>query len=434
MISKPPIGKIERVLSGSRTAAKVGGKVLLHYAKRSFLSEDARHKDAEKLFQEGAQTLFVGLSLLKGTALKMAQQLSLEMDLLPEAACKELAKAYHQVPPINRALARKVVLNGLGKPPEEIFESFDLTAFAAASLGQVHKARDKENNALAVKIQYPGIAKTIDGDLALLRRMLRPMIQRDQLLPALSEVSTRLHEEVNYLTEANNLNYFTQNLDLEGVVIPRVWPAMSSETVLTTTLISGKPLDLWLLDTPDQAAVDQVAQTLQQLFTKSLYGLHVIHADPNPGNFIITDDLTIGLVDFGCVKYLDSLFVEQYRRLCKAAYGKENGKHLQLMIDLGIISKDLDPAILDKIRALSDDFNSWFSRLCQEEHFDFSRHPDFIPQGKDVMRRFQNMRRYAQVNPNFIFLERTRYGLMRLFEQMGARVCFRNKYEWNPDN
>jgi len=126
--------------------------------------------------------------------------------------------------------------------------------------------------------------------------------------------------------------------------------------------------------------------------------------------------------------------VEQYRRLCKAAYGKENGKHLQLMIDLGIISKDLDPAILDKIRALSDDFNSWFSRLCQEEHFDFSRHPDFIPQGKDVMRRFQNMRRYAQVNPNFIFLERTRYGLMRLFEQMGARVCFRNKYEWNPDN
>jgi predicted unusual protein kinase regulating ubiquinone biosynthesis (AarF/ABC1/UbiB family) len=431
MMSKLPIGKIERALSGSRTAAKVGGKVLLHYAKRSFLNQDARRKDAEKLYQEGAQTLFVGLSLLKGTALKMAQQLSLEMELLPEAARKELAKAYHQVPPINRALVRKVILNGLGQPPEAIFKSFNLTAFAAASLGQVHKASDQEDNSLAVKIQYPGIAETIDGDMALLRHTLRPMIQNEQLSPALAEVSARLHEEVNYFTEADNLNYFEQNLDLEGVTIPRVWPDMSSETVLTTTLMPGKPLDQWLLDSPDPAAVDQVAQKLQQIFTKSLYALHVIHADPNPGNFIIGDDLTIGLVDFGCVKYLDPRFVEQYRRLSKAAYYKDIEEYFQLMIDLGIISKDLDPAILDKIRAVSDVATKWFGRLCQEEQFDFSRHPDFFTQGRDLMRQFQHLRRYAKVNPDFIFLDRTRYGLLRIFEQMGARVCFRNQYEWD---
>lgn len=436
MISKLPIGKMERALSGSSTAAKVGGKVLLHYAKRSFLSEDARVKAEEKMIQEGAKTLFAGLSLLKGTALKMAQQLSLEMDLLPEAACRELAKSYHQVPPINRALVRKVILNGLGKSPEEIFASFDLKAFAAASLGQVHSAEDKDNHHLAVKIQYPGIADTIDGDIALLRQILRPMIQSDQLLPALAEVGERLHEEVNYLTELENLNYFAQHLHLKDVVIPKVWPEMSSETVLTTSLLPGKPLDKWLLDKPDQDAVDQVAQTLQQIFIKSLYELNVIHADPNPGNFIIasdptTNDLTIGLVDFGCVKYLDPLFVEQYRRLSKAIYSKKNDEHFQHMIAMGVISENLDAAVLDKIREISDVAGRWFSRLCQEEQFDFRRHPDFITKGKEVMRQFHHLRRYAQVNPNFIFLDRTRYGLLRLFEQMGARVCFRNSYEWN---
>jgi predicted unusual protein kinase regulating ubiquinone biosynthesis (AarF/ABC1/UbiB family) len=431
MISKLPTGKIERALSGSSTAAKVGGKVLLHYAKRSFLSKDARVKAEEKMIQEGAKTLFAGLSLLKGTALKMAQQLSLEMDLLPEAACKELAKSYHQVPPINRALVRKVILNGLGKSPEEIFASFDLTAFAAASLGQVHSAKDKDNHHLAVKIQYPGIANTIDGDIALLRQILRPMIQSDQLLPALAEVGERLHEEVNYVTELENLKYFAQHLHLKDVVIPKVWPDMSAETVLTTSLLPGKPLDKWLLDKPDQDAIDKVAQTLQQIFINSLYELHVIHADPNPGNFIIADDLTVGLVDFGCVKYLDPLFVEQYRRLSSAIFCKKNGEHFQQMIAMGVISENLDAAVLDKIREISDVAVGWFSRLGEEAQFDFRRQPDFIAKGKEVMRKFHHLRRYAQVNPNFIFLDRTRYGLLRLFEQMGARVCFRNSYEWN---
>jgi predicted unusual protein kinase regulating ubiquinone biosynthesis (AarF/ABC1/UbiB family) len=434
MISKSPIGKIERALTGGRTAAKVGGKVLLHYAKRSFMDAEARREDEEKMFQEGAKTLFAGLSLLKGTALKMAQQLSLEMDLLPEAACKELAKSYHQVPPINRALVRKVILNGLGRPPEEIFEFFDLTAFAAASLGQVHKARDKENNFLAVKIQYPGIAKTIDGDMTLLRQILRPIIQSDQLLPALTEVSERLHEEVNYLTESDNLKYLKKHLKINGVSIPKVWPDKSAETVLTTTLMPGKPLDYWLSTNPDQDAIDCVARKLQQIIIKSLYELNVIHADPNPGTFIIADDLTIGLVDFGCVKYLDPLFVEQYRRLSKSAFCREDGGHLQLMMDMGVISKDLDPAIIDKIREIAKVVGNWFSRLCEEEQFDFKRHPDFIAEGKEVMRQFQHLRRYAQVNPNFIFLDRTRYGLLRLFEQMGAKVCFRNKYEWGSEN
>jgi predicted unusual protein kinase regulating ubiquinone biosynthesis (AarF/ABC1/UbiB family) len=185
--------------------------------------------------------MFKGLGLLKGTALKMAQQLSLDLDLLPEAVCRELVRSYHQVPPINRALVRQVIQKELGRPPEKKFAYFDANAFAAASPGQVHAAGDHGGTPLAVKIQYPGIAKSIDSDLGLLRQVLRPMIRSDQLLPILNEMAARLHEEVDYCKEAENQAYFGGHLDLQGVRIPFVHPDLSTATVPTTTRLPGRP-------------------------------------------------------------------------------------------------------------------------------------------------------------------------------------------------
>ncbi|MFH0783011.1 MAG: AarF/ABC1/UbiB kinase family protein, partial [Pseudomonadota bacterium] len=103
-----PTSKLKRGLAGGKTAAKVGKKILTYYSKRPFLTTAGRLQAKEQATLEGAEALFQGLSLLKGTALKLAQQLSLEVNLLPEEVCRELARAYHQVPPINRALVRRV--------------------------------------------------------------------------------------------------------------------------------------------------------------------------------------------------------------------------------------------------------------------------------------------------------------------------------------
>jgi len=425
-----PTGKLGRTLAGGRTAAKVGGKLLTYYAKRPFLSPESRSQAKEKASLEGARTLFQGLSLLKGTALKMAQQLSLEMDLLPEAACRELAKACHQVPPINRALVRRVVQSGLGRPLEDAFTWFDADAFAAASLGQVHRATDEQGRQLAVKLQYPGIAKTIESDMGMLRRVLGPLIEREQLTLTLNEIAARLHEEVDYLQEADNLLYFADHLKMETLRIPQVQPDLSAPTVLTTTLMPGKPLDLWLRDNPGQEARDRVAGQLNAMVVKSLYEMLVIHADPNPGNFIIADDLTIGLVDFGCIKRLTPDFAQQYRQLVLAAARHDNDAHFQLMIETGLIPADLDRRTMENIKAVSDAVRQWFGRLFAEEAFDFKAHPGFIAQGKAVMRQYHHLHRHLRVNPDFIFLDRTRYGLLRIFEMMGARVSFRNPYEW----
>jgi predicted unusual protein kinase regulating ubiquinone biosynthesis (AarF/ABC1/UbiB family) len=425
-----PTGALGRSLAGGRTAAKVGGKMLSYYVKRPFLSPTGRTRAREKAAQDGAEILFQGLSLLRGTALKMAQQLSLEMDLLPEAACRELAKAYHQVPPINRALVRKVVQDGLGRTPEQVFARFDPEAFAAASLGQVHRAADAKGQDLAVKLQYPGIAKTIKGDLDLVRHVLGPVIQSEHLLPVLAEIGARLHEEVDYLQEADNLCFFARHLDMEGVHIPRVQSELTAATVLSTTLMPGQPLDLWLKSNPGQHARDHVAQQLSDMVVKCFYELHAVHADPNPGNFIIADDLTIGLVDFGCIKRVTCDFMENYRQLVQAGAHHSGDTHFKLMIELGLIPPDRDEVTVQCLRQVSDAISDWFGSLFAEEYFDFKEHPGFIAHGYALMRQYHHLRRNLKVNPDFIFLDRTRYGLLRIFELMGARVKFRNAYEW----
>jgi predicted unusual protein kinase regulating ubiquinone biosynthesis (AarF/ABC1/UbiB family) len=425
-----PNGCVKRAFYSGRTAAGVGGKALMHYAKRPFMSAAAHHRARDEMIRDGAKTLFQGLSLLKGTALKLAQLLSLELDLLPEAACRELARAYHQVPPINRALVRKAVRDGLNKPPEEAFQQFDLNAFAAASIGQVHAAADHADTALAVKIQYPGIAETIESDLGLLRQALRPVIQTDQLLPLLRELSERLHEEVDYHREADHLFRFARSLKIKGVRIPEVKPALCSRTVLSATRLPGVPLNHWLESHPDQAAVDHVAQMLQRIFITGFYDLHVIHADPNPGNFIIADDLTVGLVDFGCMKTFSPAFAAQYRRLVRAAAHQQKQNHFREMIAMGMLGKAPDKKIIKAVQNFADAFGHWLGRLFEKEKFDFGRHPDFIAEGKSLMVQGHQLWRHMTINPDFIFLNRTRYGLLRLFERMGARVCFRNVYEW----
>ncbi len=187
---------------------------------KTFSQQREKNAAKQRVNKESADILFQGLSLLKGTALKIAQQLSFEIDFFPEEIARELEKSYHQVPPLNRALIRKVVQNELGGPPEKIFSAFDSQAFAAASLGQVHRAQTHDGASLAVKIQYPGIDRTISGDIRMIKNMLRPTPEYHLYRSALDEIEARLLEEIDYETEAANLAFFRGNLNPAKVIIP----------------------------------------------------------------------------------------------------------------------------------------------------------------------------------------------------------------------
>lgn len=135
-----PETRLARAGIAGATVLKMGLGELRHKVKRPFMSEQKREAGKSLLDDENAQLLFKALTRLRGTALKLAQMLGMELDILPEKYRKELEKSFHKVPPLNRVLVRKVIQNELGKPPEALFNQFDSTAFAAASLGQVYAA------------------------------------------------------------------------------------------------------------------------------------------------------------------------------------------------------------------------------------------------------------------------------------------------------
>ncbi len=220
MAQEIPKGKWQRGLSGGKTAARMSRKALKYLARKPFLTEEKRQAEKKAMNRENAVLLFEGLSLLRGTALKIAQLLSMEMDIFPPEITKELQKSYHQVPPINRALVRKTIQNGLGKPPEQIFATFESTAFAAASLGQVHRAATQDGAELAVKIQYPGIRETIQNDVQLIKTALRPLPEYRMIVPAILEIETRLLEETDYTRELDNLTFFKERLCMDRVIVP----------------------------------------------------------------------------------------------------------------------------------------------------------------------------------------------------------------------
>lgn len=429
MKNEIPESKLKRSIVSGKTAAKVGGKVLKYYTKKPFLSKEKQTEAKADLDQKNAEILLKGFSLLKGTALKIAQFLSLESDIVPSAIQKELEKSYNQVSPINRALVRKIIQNSFNEPLENIYSAFDTNAFSAASLGQVHYATTQNGEHLAVKIQYPGISKTIKNDIELVKNFLKPLPDYKLILPVIKEVEARLFEEVDYLQEAENIAYFSKNLNLKGVTVPYVNIKVSSSTVLSMEYLSGTVLNEWINTNPPAEQRNKVAQTIFDIFLKSFYELNCIHADPNPGNFIIQDNLNIGLVDFGCVRRFEPEFISLYLQMHNALFMDDRTEILRTLKALHFFNSKTDPKIETKISTAFSKFSRWFSRPYKEDVFDFRLNSDFLIEGKKLMNEFSRFRNHFNLNPDFVFFDRTRYGLFRLFERMQARVKFRNPYE-----
>jgi len=425
-----PKSKWERSVTGGKTAARVGGEVLSYLARKPFLSKAKKAAARETLDQKSAKAIFEGLSLLKGTALKIAQLLSMELDFFPAAIRKELEKSYNQVPPLNRALVRKAIQNGLGASPEKLFRSFDLTAFAAASLGQVHRATGPQGEPIAVKVQYPGIRSTIQNDIHLVKNLIRPLPDYDLVAPAIEEVELRLMEEIDYRQEARHLCFFKDQLNMNRVSIPSFFKNFSSGTVLSADYLEGLPLNEWIKTNPNREKKDRVAQRIHDIFLRGFYELRCIHADPNPGNFIINDDHNIGVVDFGCVKKFDERFVGLYQQLPRIVIHGDREAYFNVLGGLKFIQSDLPDNIRQEIFKTAYGFGQWIGKLYLEETFDFAEHKDFISEGRVWVNEILRYRKYIDMNPDFVYLDRTRYGLFRLFEIMGARVRIRNPYEW----
>ncbi|MBT8290539.1 MAG: AarF/ABC1/UbiB kinase family protein, partial [Muriicola sp.] len=239
-LDKIPTGKIERAGKLVKTGVKVGGNYVKYYSKKLVHGDVSK----EELNEDNASDIYDGLKSLKGSALKVAQMLSMEKNLLPRAYVERFSLSQFSVPPLSAPLVRKTFKKYLGNYPEEIFDSFDPESINAASIGQVHRAV-KDGTQLAVKIQYPGVAQSISSDLALVKPIATRMfnLQGKDSEKYFREVEDKLLEETNYVLELSQSKEISKACDhLPNLDFPQYYESLSSERILTMDWMEGTHL------------------------------------------------------------------------------------------------------------------------------------------------------------------------------------------------
>src|SRR5260370_14643597 len=233
------------------------------------------------------------LGYLRGALMKVGQTLGSFPDIVPNEFAETLDRLHFDAPPMHFSLLRELLRSELGSDPEELFETFETKAFAAASLGQVHLARLKSGETVAVKIQYPGIARTIDADVRNLRALMFPIRlgkDWDYVQRQVEEVHRMLQQEADYEHEAQSLRRARDLFDAsEGVVVPEVYEKSSTKRVLTMQYIPGALLADFLATNPSQELRNQFG-TRMYLATFRMYYAGTTYADPHSGNYLFMSD------------------------------------------------------------------------------------------------------------------------------------------------
>jgi predicted unusual protein kinase regulating ubiquinone biosynthesis (AarF/ABC1/UbiB family) len=281
---------------GGRYAARSPQLVFASVARRQELRHDLAMRSAEEVAEE--------LGAMKGALMKIGQMASYLDAGMPETFRITMARLQHDAPPMSAELAASVVAGELGDSPEKVFARWDPLPFAAASIGQVHRAITRDGRAVAVKVQYPGIARTIESDLqnvTLLRRIAAVAFPGLDTRSLVDELRDRLREEVEYRLEADNQELFATYYEGHPVInVPHVARELSTERVLTTDLVAGARFDELL--GWDQRERDLAAETIDRFTFRSLYRLHAFNGDPQPGNYLFHGQGRVTFLDFGLTK------------------------------------------------------------------------------------------------------------------------------------
>jgi predicted unusual protein kinase regulating ubiquinone biosynthesis (AarF/ABC1/UbiB family) len=419
-----PVSKVQRAAKFISTGAKVGGNYVKHYAKKMVNPS----LDREELHKDNASDIYNSLSQLKGSALKVAQMMSMDKNLLPRAYQDKFTMAQYSAPPLSYPLVVKTFQQYFQKTPEQLFDTFTRAAVNAASIGQVHQAT-KDGKTLAVKIQYPGVAQSVTSDLKLVKPIaLRILNMNAQDLDHyMQEVEERLLEETDYHLEVQRSREISEACgDIPNLRFPKYYDALSSERIITMDWIEGKHIKEWMDTNPSQEARNKVGQALWDFYHHQVHNLNQVHADPHPGNFIIQEDGTLGIIDFGCVKVIPKDFYTGYFSLIKKDLLINEAELNQIFYDLEFISdKDTD---VEKafFSAIFSEMISLLGTPFHVEKFDFSDN-EFFNQIFQLGDRIANDKMFRKSNQargsrHGLYVNRTYFGIYNLLNQLQAEV------------
>lgn len=407
------IGKLGFGLTGS----------YIGYQLQNIFLDAEKREERRKLFKSRtARKIREELQALKGPVMKLGQALSMQSHVLPEVVINELANLQMRAPAMHPSLARAQFKGSFGQFPEEVFRQFASEPFAAASLGQVHKAVTKAGEPVAVKIQYPAIRSAVENDFKLLRSTTF-LGRFTGHIPAsvIEELEQGILQETDYLNEARNIDFFRDRLKpLPYVKIPTVHKQLSTDRILTMSYLEGEPLMDFINRKPSRELRDQIGSRLVTLFNYQFFSVHAVHADPHPGNYLIDPNGNIGLVDFGCVKKFSPRIVELNRLLRERAWTKgeeESRRILRLACGSEILGR---PRVARRLLKDSIAFEEMLSPdpSAKRTVIDFGDGSILKKCAELGNKNFRDKLAY----PEFVFTSRAQIGLYNILHLLKAKI------------
>jgi len=416
----------KRFFKLSAMSARVAGSYASSKIRQAFSDEDDKGQAQSLLYSEIGEQVMQTLGEMKGAAMKMGQVASQLQHVLPAEFTEQIAKLQQHSPPMPFAVIEKQIQNELGFLPAQLFAHFDVQPFAAASIGQVHKATTHDGREVVLKVQYPGVYQSCRSDLVHLKRIftLSGLFKVDKsVMDALfAQIEAQLMDELDYKKEAHNLQEFGEfHSDNAKVIIPQVIDEFSTERVLCLSYEPGEHIaDLrsagYSQEQINTAAVNLVSAILQEL----LYHLRV-HCDPHPGNFAFRKDGSVIIYDYGAVTNVEDLVIDQYIELATAALNQEFEAIDGLLLKLGVrnpVAAEVSPQLYQK----------WYKEFIQPA-LDEVRPKQILakvqPAIKNNMKEMMALRGAFQPTTTTIFINRVLGGLFLNLAQMDTDVDFK---------
>lgn len=417
---------VERNLRLARMAARGGGRYAVHRARRTFASAERRDALDTEFQLRTAADVTAELGNMKGAMMKIGQMASYLDTGLPDTVRQTMASLQHDAPPMAPELAARQVIDELGAHPDRLFLEWDPVPIASASIGQVHRAITAGGRAVAVKVQYPGVADAVAADLGNAGWIfggLAAMFPSVDPEPIVAEISDRLVEELDYGIEAANQRMFHHYFAGHPFIsVPGVVDDLSTTQVLTTDLATGARFsDVigW-----SQAERNLAAETLFRFSFGAIYRLHAFNGDPHPGNYLFNPGGQVTFLDFGLVKRFTEaetqLFADMIRTM---VVERDAAAFRRIVTDAGILAPDAPFS-----DAEVEDYFSYYYRYVLEDR-PITIDTEYAAAGFghlfDTNGPYQDLMRFLNVPPSFVVVQRITLGLMGLFAQLEATANWR---------
>src|ERR1700733_12208715 len=414
---------MSRGLTAMRLAARGGARYAANAPRLFAAAGEQRQQLRDDLALRTAQDVADTLGTMKGVLMKIGQLASYVGDGIAPPARRILGRLQDSVPPMSPELAASVIVAELGAAPERVFREWDPPPIAAASIGQVHRAITRDGRAVAVKVQYPGIAETMAADLdnvALLRRMLGIPAPSQDVDALITELRDRVLEELDYRREAANQTLLHDYFDGHPTIsVPAIVPELSTRRVVTSELVTGARF-AEIADWPQEER-DLAGETMYRFVFRSLYEMHAFNGDPHPGNYLFHGGGRVTFLDFGMVKHFTDADVLPLMHMARNLCIKDDPALFRASMEEAGFLVPGAPLADDQI---VDHLAVFYQLIRESEPVEVTS--DYATA---VVRRFFDVRspvaQYARIPQSYVVLQRINLGLFALLGDMHATANWR---------